>query len=566
MVQGSNLIVVGVLIGLVQAGLPSSRDHHHKRVALLNRINPNSGTSTDIGDLDLLDPLSVAPDLEPIVPKREEGTPAVHKALAAPTPSPQRATSNNLRNKHAVVGKSARFKEAEQRSHQSPSDIHKEQRQPQEQEQSRDTSCDKSVDLAHNVSRALPSLQNQPLWNFISPDVLHLGVVVDSPLREVEGSLSPVGHRLSATFPDLRLRELPVFCKLPKPVPTHFQWAEPLEISASSQLAAFPFHVRGTPLQSLRISDMVLVGERQRDLDYKQEVNDWKQRLRKGNYQQIIMDKDRAIQELQHKTGGVTAEYTQLAKLYQEADSEVKVLKSRYQEDQTTLGLQQKLLTAQDAKVAQLQKVRSELLEQAEEQKVTERNRRIKNKQLKKVLELKNHAEDALRKQLKVLHEQLDENRAYSVQAEGQERATLRNVTEQIRASDGEDLELERHVAEMEAGIKAQASDKARLEKENKDLGDENTRLVSQNTQLEQLETEMQSESKALQTEVKDDRGERDRLQTDIDHLEATERQEVPVSVAHSYPAKTVNNTTQSLDASDDTDDKDGDDDEADFF
>merc|ERR1719428_1421421 len=50
---------------------------------------------------------------------------------------------------------------------------------------------------------------------------------------------------------------------------------------------------------------------------------------------------------------------------------------------------------------------------------------------------------------------------------------------------------------------------------------DENTRLSAQNAQLEQLEAGMQTETQALNNEVKDDRSERDRLQREIDTLEA---------------------------------------------
>ena len=52
--------------------------------------------------------------------------------------------------------------------------------------------------------------------------------------RKVYQSRTTVnGDQLLNKFPNLRLRDLPVFCSLPKPFPRHFAWAQPLEVTAS---------------------------------------------------------------------------------------------------------------------------------------------------------------------------------------------------------------------------------------------------------------------------------------------------------------------------------------------
>lgn len=133
--------------------------------------------------------------------------------------------------------------------------------------------CAAGVEVAEKVLQALPQIQQQPLWNLIGPDVLHLGEIVDEPLSRVKDSLSPAGDLLLDRFPNLQLRDLPVFCSLPRPFPHNFAWALPLEATASDLTNLFPFHVRNTPLQSLRLEDMLLVGRRQRELleqDYQQ--------------------------------------------------------------------------------------------------------------------------------------------------------------------------------------------------------------------------------------------------------------------------------------------------------
>jgi len=387
--------------------------------------------------------------------------------------------------------------------------------------------CANGVDTAEKIVQALPHMQQQPLWNLVGPDVLHLGEIVDERLSDIKVSLSPVGDQLLDKFPNLRLRDLPVFCSLPKPFPRHFGWAQPLEATAANLMNLFPFHVRNTPLQSLRLEDMVLVGRRQRELavqDYQKKEKVWEKHVRKSNFREVIQDKQHAIDELNTKTKEIGKDYAELRGLYEKGTAELQQFQSRYDQDQTTLDLQRNLLHSENGKVTQLEAVQKEIKDDLLERKETEEEH--KEKQLKNVLQLKERTGDALRKQLRDLRETLDKDREFQRREMDAQQKAIANVTDEHRKAENVADALQRHVEELKARIAAEARDKERLEKENKDLTDENQRLSGQDAQLSGLEDQLQSEGDSLEKEIKHDRVERDRLQKAIDNLETSTHEE----------------------------------------
>lgn len=435
--------------------------------------------------------------------------------------------------------------------------------------------CANGADVAQKIVQALPKMQQQPLWNLVGPDVLHLGAIVDERLSDIKDSLSPMGDQLLDKFPNLRLRDLPVFCSLPKPFPRKFAWAQPLEATVPALLNFLPFHVRNTPLQSLRFEDMVLVGRRQRELveqEYQKKEKVWEKHVRKSNFRAVINDKQHAIDELSAKTTEIEKDYSDLRTLYEKGTGALNQFQIRYDEDQTTLSLQRKLLHAENAKVAQLEAVQKEIKDDLVDKREADEER--KEHQLKSVLQLKEKTGESLRKQLRDLRGTLDKDREFERRKMEEQQAAIANVTELHRKADNEADALQRHVEELKTRIAAEAHDKARLEKENKDLAEENQRLSGQNAQLSGLEDQLQSEGDALEKEVKRDRTERDRLQKDIDNLETSEHEEETKDAETANLVKEVQNSAKDLSSSTaqnhaTSEDKDGDDDddsdEADF-
>lgn len=519
---------------------------------------------------------------EPMVPKRiakNEPKPMVPKR----TPRTDRQQQRDAATRQSVdQAQKVKFPVVQQEA--APQDVpaeHESREQaPSSQKNGKLDPCRDGAEIAEKVVQAFPHMQQQPIWNLVGPDVLHLGQIVDEKLSDVKDWLSPVGDQLLDKFPNLRLRDLPVFCSLPKPFPRHFAWAQPLEVTASGLANFFPFHVRNTPLQSLRLEDMVLVGRRQRELaeqNYQREEKIWEKHVRKSNFRAVIKDKQYAIDELSAKTKEVTKAYDELQTLYGQGTVELNKFQSRFDEDQKTLDLQRNLLAAENAKVAQLEAVKKEIKDDLVDRR--ESDEEHKEKELKAILELKEKTTETLRQQLRDLRATLDKDRELENRKMEEQQAVIANVTEVHRKAENEADALQRRVEELKARIAAEARDKARLEKENKDLADENQRLSGQNAQLSGLEDQLQSEGDSLEKEVKHDRIERDRLQKDIDNLEASEHAEdtkdaETASLTNDAPKSTkdvqapvAQNLTENRihPESKDGDDDDDDSDEADF-
>lgn len=420
-----------------------------------------------------------------------------------------------------------------------------------------------SAHLADQVVAALPALRYQPLWNIVNPNALHSGSVVDTPLEDLEDELTTEGKKLAQAYPKLRIRDLPVFVDLPKPIPESFSWAQPLADSLVSLLGsskveqqllkAMPFHVRTTPAQALRLEDLALLGDRQRWLNRKEAAVWWRQQAREENFKHVDVDKKRSIRALREKSAVVQRHVEEMYNEYHQEDAHTEKLRQRTKEDADLSAKQQSLLDAQVTKEKQLDGISKELRASGGDQERAFRELRGQELQLRRVIALKDKAEGVLRQQMRAVRKEISKEEQAMLTREERAEDVMRTLEWKTKKAKDLKSTLDTEAKGLEAAVQAETSDKKHLEQEAADLATENHELQKKDKDLEQVESAQESQRQGLEREVKGAREERERLQHEVDSLEGDT---LGIgAVAGTGPGSDPQVDTALLSASDDDDD-----------
>jgi len=232
---------------------------------------------------------------------------------------------------------------------------------------------DRAYQRVAGVLEKFPRLASKPIWDLVNPSALasHNPPVVDMKMRDMQTLLSPSGKELAKSFPELTLRDLPLFEWMPKHVAPK-DWANPAEVTLSQYVPFLPDLVARTALQDVRLQDLQAVAERKRLIW----ADTWKAVHANGTVDLAASVKELSYKLQQAETHRQEAmvDLRALQKEHKRAVVERKELQKRYEEDQELIMHQQRMLadgqkvqTGLELKLSSLEATRREQRRQLEE-------------------------------------------------------------------------------------------------------------------------------------------------------------------------------------------------------
>jgi len=334
---------------------------------------------------------------------------------------------------------------------------------------------DRAYQRVAAVLEHFPRLASKPVWDLVNPSALaaHNPPVVDMKLRDLTTLLSPSGKEIAKAFPELTLRDLPLFEWMPKHVAPQ-DWANPAEVTLSQYVTFLPDLVARTALQDVRLQDLQAVAERKRLVW----ADTWKAVHANGTVDLAASVKELSykLEQAETRRHEAMMDLRTLQKEHERAIVERKELQKRYEDDQELIMHQQRMLadgqkvqTGLELKLSSLEATRREQRRQLEE---------ISEKTLNFSREVNN-----LRKNI---HEKTQE-----IWQLGQEKETLLARIQMLQNRLLEDAQLatqlkaarkEDHVLKQE--LNATLTDEAAQERTNRALTQEVETLEAENHRL----------------------------------------------------------------------------------
>jgi hypothetical protein len=328
------------------------------------------------------------------------------------------------------------------------------------------------------VLAKFPLLGASPLWNLVNPSALtsHDPPVINMRLADLHDLMTPDGQGLADAFPEMHLRDLPLFEWMPnKTLPK--EWLNPVDAEMPEFVDFLPEAVGRTALQDIRLRDLLAVAEQKRTV--------WSQHWQDAQKNVKSEDLVAEVEHLEIRLKKATAEHNDALSQIQALEAEHKALASamdllqkKYNGNQDLIMQQEEEHLAGDAvraalgkKVEEMDQGRKEL-----ELKIATTSAQLSNlKQqaasVKLTAESKQHEIDQLLAGKKAVEK--------SLRAAKSDLAKDANLATELKEVKQEDAQLKTELNATLADETAEAKANAALNAEVTTLVAENRRLAS---------------------------------------------------------------------------------------
>jgi hypothetical protein len=326
------------------------------------------------------------------------------------------------------------------------------------------------------VLEKFPLLGASPLWNLVNPSALtaHDPPVIDMRLADLRNLMTPDGQGLADAFPQLHLRDLPLFEWMPnKTLPK--EWLNPVDAELPEFIDFLPESVGRMSLQDIRLRDLLAVAQQKRTI--------WSQHWQDAQKSLKSEDLAAEVEHLEARLKKATAEHDQAITQIQALEAEHKslvasmdLLQKKYNGDQDLIVQQEQEHEAGDQVRAALGK------------KVDEMDKGRKDLELKiattsaQLATLKQQAA-TMKQAADVKQHEIDEILTGKKAAETALRAAKSDLAKDATLAT-ELKEVKQEDAQLKTELNATLADEAAEAKANAALNAEVTTLVAENRRL----------------------------------------------------------------------------------
>ena len=327
-----------------------------------------------------------------------------------------------------------------------------------------------------DVLQKFPLLAASPLWNLVNPSALtaHDPPVIDMSLADLRDLMTPDGQGLADAFPQLHLRDLPLFEWMPnKTLPK--EWLNPVDAELPEFLDFLPESVGRMSLQDIRLRDLLAVAEQKRAV--------WSQHWADSQKNLNSADLAAEVEHLEARLKKATAEHDDAISQIQALDTEHKSLVAAMDMLQKKFNADQDLITNQEEEHLAGDQVRAALGKKVEEMDQGRKDLELKIATKSSQLKTLKEQAAAMKKTADSKQREMDEILAGKKAAEKALRAAKSDLAKDANLAT-ELKEVKKDDAQLKMELNATLADEAAEAKANAALNAEVATLVAENRRL----------------------------------------------------------------------------------
>lgn len=335
-------------------------------------------------------------------------------------------------------------------------------------------------DLPHQrISEVLakfPLLGASPLWNLVNPSALtsHDPPVINMRLADLHDLMTPDGQGLADAFPEMHLRDLPLFEWMPnKTLPK--EWLNPVDAEMPEFIDFLPESVGRTALQDIRLRDLLAVAEQKRAV--------WSQHWQDAQKNVKSEDLVAEVEHLEARLKKATAEHD-------DAISQIHALEAEHHSLVAAMDLLQKkfngdqdLIEHQEQEHAEGDAVRAALGKKVEEMDQGRKELELKIATTSAHLSTLKQQAAAMKLTAESKQHEIDEILAGKKAAEKALRAAKSDLAKDANLA-AQLKEVKKEDAQLKTELNATLADEQAEAKANAALNAEVTTLVAENRRL----------------------------------------------------------------------------------
>jgi chromosome segregation ATPase len=321
-------------------------------------------------------------------------------------------------------------------------------------------------------------LAASPLWNLVNPTALttHDPPVINMKLGELRELMTPDGQGLADAFPELHLRDLPVFEWMPnKTLPN--EWLNPVDAEMPEFVDYLPDSVGRTALQDIRLRDLMAVAKQKREV--------WSQHWQDAQTSLKSEDLAAEVEHLEARLKKATAEHDEAITKIQAFEAEHKSLVASMDLLEKKFNGDQDLIVHQEEEHAEGDAVRAALGKKVEEMDQGRKDLELKIAMTSAQLSTLKQQAAAMKLTADAKQHEIDEILAGKKAAEKalsaakSDLAKDANLATELKEVKKEDAQLKTELNATLADEQAEAKANAALNSEVATLVAENRRLAS---------------------------------------------------------------------------------------